>query len=122
MQYLYIIERNSKEQFILNEIELLALNLFKKLGIPGDEFNQYIIDSSNLNNEILFSPAGVINLKNKYLKLFLSINDNDKYFWLGHSGFCISLDINHDIIKYKSVFNINNISRLKLKKYKHVNL
>lgn len=117
MLYFYLIDRNSSERFISDDMSILSLNLFTYLSPPDDKFNQYIIDASESNNELLFSHSGVIQLKNKFISLLDTIESNENYFKIGHSGFCLVLDYFENKVKYKCVFGINLIGKGELKKH-----
>jgi hypothetical protein len=115
MLYLYIIERNSKEQFILDELELFALNLFNNVYVPDANFEQYIIDALGSNDQIFYSRSSIIHLKNKYADLLNNWQRNGMYLKIAHSGFCKIVNSNQQMIKYKSIYGITSMPKGKIK-------
>lgn len=116
MLYIYLFDSLNSEAFIIEDLELLSFNLFWRLGITESFFEQYIVDISKTEDEELFNVYGAINLRNKLEEKFISLDENDSFFRIHHSGWCLVKESNDKNILYKSIYGKGNTSMDKYKK------
>ncbi|WP_296619603.1 hypothetical protein [Marivirga sp.] len=121
MLYIYLIHSLNSETFIIEDLELLTFNLFERLGITESSFEQYLDNISKTDDEELFNVNGAINLRNKLEEKFNSLDENNSFFRIDHSGWCLVKEKNDKNIRYKSIHgtgksSIPNYKKLKKRK------
>jgi hypothetical protein len=103
---IFLLYNQAKENFLREELELIALNIFEYLGIPDAEFDQYINNFSHTNIDVYFSAMAAVRLKNRLLNIYDKHIDGIKYFRDPKRGICFIIEKTRTHSKYKSVTGI----------------
>jgi len=110
---LNLIECKCGEQFIVEQIYLIGLNIFHSCGIPGNSFETYIENVSKNQGDIYFSTRRVMQLNDKLLRLME--DDNTSFIWIPNHGYCKVIEMNNHELRFKSLYGVYQISKSKIK-------
>jgi hypothetical protein len=116
--YFHLIDTLSQESFVRDEIELMAFNLFQGLDLSDSHFDQYLDDISRTEDEVLFNVSAAIHLKDELEEKFIELDNDERYFRIDHSGWCLVKEKNEHEVRYESIYGTFPISMGKYKKYK----
>ena len=114
--YLFLIQRKTRSQVVIEKTVLVALNFLHFVGEPEKGFDMFLKALSGTYNDMLFNPLAVEKLYDTMISLYL--HPEDHFIGIDHSGICRVLSSNSREIEFISLFSHNRISHAKFKKHR----
>ena len=123
MLYFYLLDHmlHEKEEFLREEIRIMALNLFHYNTPPMIGFEQHFNHFNTLDGSRSINFLALLKFNDQLIDLYTSANEKPNYIKLPNSGYCQILEKTSNKIRYRSIHGINSISKSELKK-NHIKL
>jgi hypothetical protein len=106
---LFLIDRINNSEFIRQKLELISINLLHFMGLPNQNFNQYINNIISSLEEHTLSADNIITLKERFCDKFNILAESHNYFIFDHSGICQIIETTGNKYEYISLFNKGQI-------------
>jgi len=116
--YHYFINNNYVDNPRVESTDLACLTIFNKLGHPTDEMIENLNILAKSDSEDLFDIRKIKRLNDRLKNLKSKIKDKKEYFLHPRRGVCIVKKTEKNYIFYTSVFNTNDMNKMKLSDHK----
>ena len=113
--FIYLIQRQTSEKVILDQLDLIALNLFEYLGVPDHGFSDYINKVFKINEEMPNSTGALIEMCDQYLESYKTLDQQENFVKLDRLGICLIKDRDREI-RYTGVFGSYRMTHSNFKK------
>lgn len=116
--YNYLINGYRLENPYSRMSDLACLTIFRKLGQPDENFNDYAKSMAESDNQILFKYIDVIRLRKRLSDIQIKTEKKEEYFYHKKFGVCFIKETTGSQISFVSILQQNELNRFSIKDFK----